>query len=109
MFDAAKSVNFDTSGLSEFLGVCGQFQFELVPAVGEHEALLTLPDPLLNTLTVEAASPSQVGVYSGLQIKASLVSYPSASTAFSDPFTLTVVDPTMTVVDSQVETIFFNN
>ena len=99
---AAKSVDFDISGLSELLGGCGQFQFELVPADGEHKALLTLSDPLLNTLTVETASLSQVGVYSGLQIKASLVSYPDVSPVFSDPFTLTVVDP-------DVKTIFFNN
>jgi len=93
VFDAAQSVTFDTAGLSESLGTCGSFTFEIVPASGGHTSVLSLQDPLANTLTSESTSLTQVGIYTGLQIKASLVNYPAVAPALSVPFDLTVLDP----------------
>ena len=58
--------------------------------------MLSLQDPLAMTLTAESTNLAEVGVYTGLQIKASLVNYPAVTPALSDPFELTVIDPCLT-------------
>ena len=96
VFDAVQSVSFDTTGLGELIGTCGPFTFEIFPVTGGHETVLTLQDPLLNTLNSESTSLTEVGTYTGLQIRASLVNYPTVATVLSDTFDLIVIDPCLT-------------
>ena len=96
VFEAVQSVTFDTTGLSESLATCGPFTFEIFPSTGGHVTVLSLQDPLANAFTAESTSQTEVGIYTGLQIKASLVNYPAVAPALSDPFDLTVIDPCLT-------------
>jgi len=89
VFDEAEMISFDISDLSEDIGTCAPFKFELIGP----SSVLTLPDPLSNTLRVESTSLSEVGIHDGFRVKVTLLLYPGIGSIFSDPFSVTVTQP----------------
>jgi len=51
----------------------------------------------MNSFSVQATDISLVGVYTGLQVKVTLLNYPDVVPIYSAPFDVTIADPCLTV------------